>query len=509
VFLASIFRGHPNSRLRGITLKTVTLLLLLMSVIAFCFSWRWPLVGDEGLIHYVVFMLGHGYAPYSYIKDINLPGAYLLDAFVIHVLGPGPVGERAYDLLLCVIGCLGAVWSTWPDRLRSLAALSASLLFVLIHLQDGLIQAGQRDFAMAVFAMCAYAILAHPYGQLWLRVFLFELLIGFTAAIKPGLLPLAVLPLFVSEYRGWMLQRPLRSLAGVLAGVCFAPVAAIFWLHSRSSLSSFYKVMATLGVLHSELPRKDIWFLIVHSLSPISGLFVLWMIAIILCKLEWTTQRRMLFFCVAIGLISCIAQGKGLPYHRYPFLFFLLILMSGDFYQMLGDRSWRRYLGVTFAVYALVISPIFLWRISRFDDYAPFEDALGRSLIETSSISGSGIQCLDTYVGCYNTLYRLRQTQSTGYLYDCYLSMPQNKLRDQYRQEFLNALVTSRPHTIVVTDQPCFVPHQGYQWIADWPELFGYLNKDYRMVTEWSSNRTVRRWNRPQTPAAFKIYILK
>jgi hypothetical protein len=217
----------------------------------------------------------------------------------------------------------------------------------------------------------------------------------------------------------------------------------------------------------------------------------------------------MLLFCVAAGLISFVAQGKGLPYHRYPFLFFLLVLMAGDFYQVLLDRSWRRYLGVTFAVYAFVISPVFLWRISHFDHYAPFEDALSRTLVETNSVSGDGIQCLDTYVGCHNTLYRLKQVRSTGYLYDCYLSMPQSKLRDDYRREFLNALKASRPHTIVVTDRPCFAEHQGYQWIAEWPELSGYIDKDYRKATEWSSNRTVRWWNRAQTPAAFKVYILK
>ena len=268
--------------------------------------------------------------------------------------------------------------------------------------------------------------------------------------------------------------------------------------------------MTTLGVLHNELPRKGLWFLVVHSFSPISLVFALWLIMISLCRLERTTQRRMLLFCVAAGLVSCIAQGKGLPYHRYPFLFFLLILMSGDFCQVLLDRSWRRYFGVgAFTLYAFVLSPIFLWRISRFDNYAPFEDALSRELVETKSISRDGIQCLDTYVGCDNSLYRIQQVQSTGYLYDCYLSMPENRLRDDYRREFLHALKTNRPRTIVVTDQPCFAEHQGYQWIADWPELSEFINDDYHMVDEWNSSKTVRWWNRAQTPAAFRVYLLK
>jgi hypothetical protein len=148
-----------------------------------------------------------------------------------------------------------------------------------------------------------------------------------------------------------------------------------------------------------------------------------------------------------------------------------------------------------------------LWRISRFDTKGIFEDALSLHLSEQKRLSLPGIQCLDTYAGCLNTLYRLRMMQSSGYLYDCYLTLPQSTDRDKYRKQFLDSLTASRPDTIVVTDQPCFAQHEGYDWINRWPELSDYLLENYELSDEWNSHRQIREWNHPQYPASFRIYI--
>ncbi|MDE1177461.1 MAG: hypothetical protein PW789_12795 [Edaphobacter sp.] len=505
------FAASPDQD--GLTRRILPLCVALLSiacVAAVIFGARWPLLGDEGIIHYVVFLIEKGHTPYVGIKDLNLPGSYFLDALVIHLLGPGDVGVRLYDLLLCVLACVASACAVQRDKKQMLAGLSAGLLFVLVHLQDGLVEAGQRDFAMAVFAVCAYVILVRDDDRWLQRIFAFSLIVGFTATIKPTLLLLALLPLVYAPSRRFIAWRPLAGVAAMLSGFCLPILIAILWLASHGAVGALYDVLTTIGALHGQLPRRGLWFLLVHSLSPLNEFFLLWLIAVLLGKMRWTAERVALAFCAAAGLVSYLVQGKGLSYHRYPLLFFMLVLMSNDFYRLMQSPGWRRYAGAAaFVAYAFVLAPLSVWRISRFDHAAPFQDALAQRLIGMQASSAEGIQCLDTYVGCSSTLYRLKLEQSTGYLYDCYLTMPVSPLRDRYRREFLQSLTTKRPRTIVVTDQPCFIAHEGFQWMEAWPELASYLGENYRLADQWSSHQQVRLWNRPETPAAFRIYLLK
>ncbi len=479
-----------------------------MSAVAIAISWRWPFVGDESILHYAVFLLGKGFRPYADIKDLTLPGSYLLDWLVMRGLGAGAIGEHLYDLLLCLLASAAAVWSAWPDKRHATAAISATLLFVLFHLQDGLMEIGQRDFAMAVFVLCAYAILVRERGTPPQRIFVFYLLLGSIATIKPTLLALAVLPPFVPSLRSWFRSAKLSATLLALAGFAIAPALAAGWLYSRSAFRAFVECFKSLGAMHASIAHRGPWMIFLHALSPGRELFLIAFALILLARLPWTTERRLLALCAAAGLFSCLIQGKGLSYHRYTFLLFALLLLFHDFDQMARLPGWRRTAALSgMAVFTLFLAPFSVWRIARFDHTAPFEDALAQQLTQTGALSQRGIQCLDTFAGCNNTLYNLRLVQSTGYLYDCYLTLPASPQRDRYRDEFLQALRSSSPHAIVVTDQPCFTAHQGYQWIADWDQLDSYLNDNYRLASDWRSNRLAHWWSHAETPAAFRIYI--
>lgn len=479
-----------------------------MSAAAIALSWRWPFVGDETILHYVVFLLGKGLRPYADIKDLNLPGSYLLDWLVMHWLGAGAIGEHLYDLLLCLLASAAAVWSAWPDRRRAAAALAATLLFVLFHLQDGLMEIGQRDFAMAVFVLCACAVLLRERGTPPQRIFVFYLLLGIIATIKPTLLVLAALPFAVPSLRSWFRGTKLSAALLALAGFAIAPALAAGWLCSRSAFVSFVQAFESLERMHATIAHRGLGAVLYLALSPGREILVIGFALVLLARLPWTTERRLLALCAAAGLLSCLIQGKGLPYHRYTFLLFALLLLFHDFARLAHLPGWRRGLGLAgMAAFTLQLAPLSLWHIAHFDHAAPFEDALAQQLTQTGALSQPGIQCLDTFAGCDNTLYNLRLVQSTGYLYDCYLAMPGSPQRDLYRDEFLLALENSRPHAIVVTDQPCFAEHQGYQWIADWTALSGYLNDNYRLASDWRSNRLTRWWSRAETPPAFRIYI--
>ncbi|HEY8997083.1 MAG TPA: hypothetical protein VIM60_04260 [Edaphobacter sp.] len=479
-----------------------------MSAAAIAISWRWPFVGDESILHYVVFLLGKGFRPYVDIKDLNLPGSYLLDWLVMHALGAGARGEHLYDLLLCLLAAAAAVWSAWPDKRRAIATLSATLLFVLFHLQDGIVEIGQRDFAMAVFVLCAYAVLVRESGTPPQRIFVFYLLLGSIATIKPTLLALAVLPFIVPSLRSWFRDAKLSATLLALAGFAIAPALAAGWLCSHSAFGAFVECLRSLGAMHASVARRGPWMIFLHALSPGRELFLIAFALILLARLPWTTERRLLALCAAAGLLSCLIQGKGLSYHRYTFLLFALLLLFHDFDQMARLPGWRRNLALScIAAFTLFLAPFSVWRIAHFDTATPFDDALTQQLTQTGALSQRGIQCLDTFAGCNNTLYNLRLVQSTGYLYDCYLAIPRSPQRDRYRDEFVQALESSSPHAIVLTDRPCFTEHQGYEWIADWTAFASYLDDNYRLASDWRSTQLIRWWSHAETPAAFRIYI--
>ena len=137
--------------------------LSLCALLYFVWSWRWPLVGDASLIHYIGWLIGRGWAPYREIGDMNMPGSYLIEMAAMHLFGMGDVAWRLFDFTLMVAA--GASFFVIARSSRTvqrdgwMAGLYAACLFILIHGRDGLAQGGQRDLTMAVCLIVATAFL--------------------------------------------------------------------------------------------------------------------------------------------------------------------------------------------------------------------------------------------------------------------------------------------------------------------------------------------------------------
>ncbi len=43
-------------------------------------SWHWALLSDSATLHYVVFLMHHGFKPYREITDNNFPASYMAEA---------------------------------------------------------------------------------------------------------------------------------------------------------------------------------------------------------------------------------------------------------------------------------------------------------------------------------------------------------------------------------------------------------------------------------------------
>ena len=468
-------------------------------------AWRWPLVGDAALMRYVVFLLHTGMAPYREIVDVNLPGSYALEAMAMRLFGAGAVGLRLYDGALCAVVCACAVVLSKRGWRQRLCGGLAGLLFVLVHLRDGVVQAGQRDLAMAAMALVALVLLLRLRGAS--GVFGFELLVGLTLVVKPTLVLMAFLPL----YAAW-LRRERLSLAEIAGGVCalLAPAAVVgWWLWRWKSLSAFWQVLGGIEATHGALARKGIWFLLGHAPAPVGFLLLLAFVLWTMLRCEMDCELKVIGVATGCGLASYLLQQKGFPYQRYTFLALALLWVFRIFARSLESEGWERWCAVAaVGVSCFWFAPRFAWRVSTFDRGAPFEQALGADL-KARGVQAGDIQCLDMVGGCVATLNSLGLRQSTGYLYDCYAYVGSQAAQAAYRAGFLSSMERARPEVIVLSSQYCLGEPEDQGRVARWPEMDRLLSREYRADGEWAPAAKIRWWSEMEMPPSYRIYVLR
>jgi hypothetical protein len=496
--------------LTGILCVTTT---LLCAAIGLHSAWHWPLFGDEGIFHYIVFAMGHGDKPYVDLKDFNFPGTYFLDFVELHIIGAGAQAARMYDLTLCIVAGLG-MWLCserryWPR----VGALCAAALLTLFHLQDGLAQVGQRDFAVAALALVACGAFLRLSRSYLLSLFFFEAIVGLAFSVKPTIFLLFFLPIFVRQDEENAPDLMRVCMAGV-SGILLAPALALIWLARNHAVLGFIQDIHELGSIHATLARKSLSFLLVHSVSPMISLVLVCLALAAWAAYKhthvWSRSPGVLAFAALSGLVSYLCQGKGLSYQRYPFLGPLLLLCCLILTKMIEQKDRARYLSLA----ALVIFSFWFAlqaaiKTASYEAVAPLEAALQTDLAAAQRLAPGKAQCLDTYSGCLTTLYNMRQTQNTGYLYDCYFFTPDSKTQQDYRAGFISAMTASLPGQIVITDQDCFAENAGFSRLDRWPQLATLLQAHYQLYASWQADRQYKLWSRSQKQPEFRIYILR
>ncbi|MBE7158338.1 MAG: hypothetical protein INR62_07870 [Rhodospirillales bacterium] len=503
-------QAAPPSRSRSNPLRYCLLALLTVALLGAMIGTRsWPLVGDAGLMHYVVFLLKAGAVPYRQVIDINLPGTYFFEQTGIALFGAGPHGLRLYDsfllgsVLLASLGLAG--------RRHWFAACFSGLLFALVHLQDGLEQQGQRDLLLAVLLLSglgAFRLLLESAGHRPLAAFLFGLAFGASFTIKPVFLPLTIALLLLGFAKG-----PLRSalsLALATTGLLAPGTLALCWLSRKGALRSFFAIAHSLMPLHATLGRRSLPFLLAHSFSPLGLLLVVCLLLPVLSRKSLLDHKLILAAGLAGALLAYLLQGKGYPYQRYPFLVILLVAMGTTLNTALDEPGPVRSLALVTLCCAGGLGLFFAWRSTTYDIETPTETALSRQLAafgSPSQLTGT-VQCLDTFGGCLTSLYDLGIRQSTGFLYDCYLFNGAGPERDSYRSQFWAAFHQAKPRLVVLSSQNCFKDYNGgYGRITSWPALADELHAHYREVTTWSPTRPVAWFSRKRMPFGFKLLL--
>jgi hypothetical protein len=496
--------------------------LLGCAVFYVAFTWHWPLVGDSSLIHYITFLMDRGWAPYRDLGDMNMPGSFLIEWAAMHMFGAGSLAWRLFDLSVLAAAAAGMLAIAWPEDW--LAGVFAAVLFMVVHGRDGINNTGQRDLTMAALVVLAYAFLfvAWRRGSGW-AAFLFGFCIAAAGTMKPTALPLGLvlLGLLVLVLRGQGQPARKAVLLGA-AGFLAPPMICVAFLMRDRAEGAFVHSLATVVPYFAGLGRKPVWFLLVHSVSPLIGLVVVWLVLVAGATIadrwwteEWSLQRwerAALLLGVAAMLAGFIVQGKGFPYHRYPFLALLLVVIGMDLTRALRKRGVWLALGVVGLGYgAFVVAPQSVAAVRRYDwRNQELIAMLQRDLTQMGGASLSGkVQCLDTISGCTTALYRMRLEPATGLLSDFLVFGPeQNVAVYEARTRFMTTVEARPPEVIVVTSHLFPSGPGDFQKLAMWPQLASWMNARYRLCVQRTPPHPVRWWSRVEMPSSYRIYVL-
>lgn len=520
----------PDSERATTFLKAVFAAILAVCCILFVvLTWHWPLIGDASMVHYLILLLAHGMAPYRQIVDAQMPGTYLLDWLVIHTFGGGALGLRLFDFTLLLLGGLAMMAIAWPhDRF---AGFAAAVLLALLHGRDGIPQTAQRDLIMAVLMLGAFAAIFHSLRRsrpAWM--FFFGLCAAIGTTIKPTVLPVALL-LVLAAVVLRRTGRPMQAYLGWgIAGLALPFFAVIVFLLREHAIPAFVTALHQMWPYYVTLDKRPLSWLLVHSVSPVMPLVVLWLLMLAAQRFfpsglpqvpdskqrDWAHrdwERWALWMGLALGMISYIGQRKGFPYQRYPVLAFLLLLMALDFTRALHRRGLLRLCGiVALASWALILAPVSTWKISTYDWRRDELFAMLQSDLRQQggpALSGH-VQCLDTFSGCINALYRMNLVQSTGFLVDFYFwAPPQLPVTISMRQRFWSQIQLNPPRVFIVMKQdfPSHTP--SYDKLARWPQFNSWLQAHYVLASDRTAMHWVFREGRPYPPISYRIYVEK
>ena len=447
------------------------------------------------------------------MRDINLPGAYLIDWLVIHVLGSGALAERLYDIALSFVSILAMLYLC-PRKLR-FAGFFAGIMFFLIHARDGPVQMGQRDWSMAVLILVAYcACFRTMRSGISGYYFLTGVLLGCATTVKPIAIIFA-LPILAEQCVSALRQgrRATIPCLQLASGMAVPSALCVLWLLHERALTAFFSSGVAMMQYHASLQRLPLGLLISRSIAPlllplVFGAFLLPFVWQSLCR------REAILLCggVLAGFLCYVIQGKGYAYQRYPFLVFLLLVLGLTFDEALTrKKQWQRWLGIL----SLCLACIGLAgrAAKKALDYQVKDDEFGQLLrADIEDIGGAhldgNIQCLDNFSGCIRVLYDLRLHQSTNTLYDEFLFGPStDRAVESSRVAFVKELATRSPDVFIITPQDYSKGQDTYSKIDEWPLFAKYLSDNYQLCVERTPTVPQLWEGSPRVPLGYRVYV--
>ncbi|HEV2646730.1 MAG TPA: hypothetical protein VGU46_10225 [Acidobacteriaceae bacterium] len=460
------------------------------------------------MIHYVVFLMAHGFAPYRDIVEMNMPGTYLLEFAGIHLFGPGALGWWLWDVSSGLAAIAASAWIAGKNRRA--AGIAGGSLAYLFHLQDGPMNLGQRDWIVAVFLLVAFGFLFTAIRRtqpIWMA----GSMAAFTcaASIKPPALAIGIC-FFLAAC--WVIRRNEQAsrlkisrffLWGFLGGLVPSLICLGFLL-SWGVARDFLHTLSGLVPYYAGLQRVPYARLVLRAFIPrlvLPGAF-----AVFLLARSWRNWEHLFLAAATLAAAMLyVVQGKGWSYHRYPEVAFASLWAMVELGRALhSDRREQIVAAATLVVTLFVSVPQIMntVKVTTYPDTVLQHLQQDLNRLGGSALSGK-VQCLDMTMGsCINVLYRMQLVQSTGFIYDFYLFPEHNTpLTAALQTRFLNQITSNPPQVIVLSSHTWPGDFQGYGHTAYFPALTTLLAQKYRLDTDFHTP-----WD---ASFGYRIYALK
>ncbi len=451
-------------------------------------SWRWPLMVDSPIMHYVNYMIDHGLKPYQDITDNNMPGAYLTERWAMTVFGAGDLGWRVYEFVLLAALTLGMVVIARPYDW--LAGLYAGGLFILLHGHEGPRYAVEREEVMATLLILGYAacFTAVRRRQPWLMV-LFGTLTSLAVAIKPTLAPLPAVVLAIAVWTAYTDHRTTPSdrrtalslTLWTLAGCALTTAVVLRFLVHFQAVHAFLFVLRVITPSYVALWHPGFLSLVRRS-WPVSfvPLLPLALLALALNR-RWNWEKTALTAGFFFGLASYFIQQKGFNHHRYTFLCFFLLLAAIEFMTALRRPGWSRAVGITAIAIALLLVP---YNIHQQRTVVPNSDLTLQLEQDLRTLGGAArlqnkVQCFDLVFGCLNALYHDDILQNSGFTGDLLFFSGSDSRAARFYKDMFWRLARKDPAEVLVVSNEWFGQDPSFAKLQRWPEFLTYLNTNY------------------------------
>ncbi len=467
-----------------------------------------PLVHDAAIMRYVVFMIDRGHAPYTQMLEMNLPGALMSEWFSVHVFGADAAGLWRWDTFIGLMVATAAI-SIAGRGFRAAGACGAMLAW-LLHLNDGALMFGERDWLIAALlllgAACATQAL-RSYQPAWMAAAI--AFAGWATTIKPFavLVPMALLVLALWSFR--LRKQRAAVIAWAAAGAAIPMLAVLLYFgHWPGAFRAFLYTERTIGAWYGAIGRMPVsqmltGVLLYPALALLALTAYLW-----LRQRVWRQpQNAVLPLCFLCAGLIYLLQHKGFPYHLYPLVVFGFVSAFVTAQKALA-ATWDQ------RVAAACILLLGAWRLPvRYFAQQPHQsypiatqEALTRDLQRLGGRSLSGhIQCLDmTLGGCVGALYGLQLEQTTGYVNDHVLfPYEERPYLSALQQRFLHEVQSDPPAVFVLTDHnwPDEADHT-FSKLQRWPQFASFLQDHYRLEITHVATTAAR-------SADYRIYVRK
>ena len=468
-------------------------------------SRHWPLLHDAAIMHYVVFLMDHGWRPWADIIDINMPGSYMVEWFAVHLFGGGDLAWRLFDV--STIGVVIASATAIAPAQDRWAGCVGGLAVSLFHISNGPIDVGERDWFLMVFLLAGSAFYLdamrrrRPAGM-----FAFAALTVFAAAIKP---PAAVFPCALLALGCFLLRRrkiPLASyLRYTLAGAMMPVLLVAGFLLRYHNLHAFLTVARGLVPFYASHGNHTLAVLLRVAFTPSVPILAVLAGSIAVVSRSWESwESRVLLTGFAFGALLYLVQGKGWQYHKETMFAFLLIWITIQFSVGLRTPGSWRWVAVSGSVLLCLLMGRYVLYVQQAQVDLLGTPAMQASLQQQGGSALSGdVQCVEMVSGCIHALYNLKLLPSNGFIFDSFLFTPApTPAIEALRLRFLGDMQHKVPRVVIVAESEWNDGISSFKRIDQWAAFHDFLQQHYRLDSEHDSNGRI-------VLGSYRVYVRK